>query len=231
MRVHPLVTEETNPAPAATAAPTDNAAPAAPVEAAKPAEADFDTALAEFESSTAKPADPVAPAADVPTEQPTALDTDAEFTKALQNLGDNVVDERVQQEMQKREFLRQEHEAGMAIIAADGKELRAEFGDQISDQEIDWYFSARLSMDQRISRAFFNRGRDQRTWRIVHKKMLGDLRREIASRPDRNATEDREAVAAAVRGASAHAPPEPAPKLGNLNAADFAKYTRDNFGF
>jgi hypothetical protein len=216
-------------------APIDSAAPAAPVEAAKSsADPDFDALLSQFDSETAKPAEP-APAPDVGQPTSPAPNPEAEAAQLLRDISDRTVDERVQREIQLREFTRVEHEAGMKIVSDDARELSKEFGD-VSEQLVDWFFSAKLSSDSRIAPMFYNRNRDPqsaRTWRIVHGRLLNELRRELKSRPDREATEDRAAVAAAVRGSSTGGPPgpEPAPRLGNMSAAEFARYTRENFGF
>jgi hypothetical protein len=222
------------PAPAATAAPID-AAPAAPVDVPKPAEADnFNALLSQFDSETAKPAE-LATAAPDTSSQPTTspANPEAEVAQVLRDLSDKTVDERVQREIAQREFLRQEHEAGMKIVSDDARELSKEFGD-VSEQLLDWFYSAKFSADNRLAPMFYNRNRDAqsaRTWKIVHGRLLNEIRRELTSRPDREATEDRAMVAAAVRGAAGHAPAEPAPKFGNMSAAEFGKYTRDNFGF
>jgi hypothetical protein len=48
---------------------------------------------------------------------------------------------------------------------------------------------------------------------------------------DETATADHDAVAAAVRGASGKAQPEPPPNFGNMSDAELRKYTKENFGF
>jgi hypothetical protein len=48
---------------------------------------------------------------------------------------------------------------------------------------------------------------------------------------DPDATADHDAVAAAVRGASGKASPEPPPNFGNMTDAELRRYTKTNFGF
>jgi hypothetical protein len=54
---------------------------------------------------------------------------------------------------------------------------------------------------------------------------------EFKSQVDTVATEDREAVTAAVRGASTKVTPEPAPNFGNMSNSEFRKTVRDKYGF
>jgi hypothetical protein len=48
---------------------------------------------------------------------------------------------------------------------------------------------------------------------------------------DEQATADHDAVAAAVRGASGKAQPEPPPNFGNMSDKQLARYTKEHFGF
>jgi hypothetical protein len=48
---------------------------------------------------------------------------------------------------------------------------------------------------------------------------------------DETATADHDAVAAAVRGSSAKASPEPPPNFGNMSDKELARFTKQNYGF
>jgi hypothetical protein len=67
---------------------------------------------------------------------------------------------------------------------------------------------------------------------ILKRAALEVLKRGRDHKPiDEQATADHAAVAAAVRGSSAKAQPEPPPNLSGLSDKEFARYTRQHFGF
>jgi hypothetical protein len=80
--------------------------------------------------------------------------------------------------------------------------------------------------------AFQNREQDPRTWDRWQKAIGKEFAKEVASsRIDKAATEDREAVTAAVRGASTKAPEAKPVNYGNMSNAEFRKSVRDQYGF
>jgi hypothetical protein len=67
---------------------------------------------------------------------------------------------------------------------------------------------------------------------ILNRAMREIVSRGQAHRPiDEVATADHDAVAAAVRGSSAKASPEPPPNFGNMSDKQLREYTKTNFGF
>jgi hypothetical protein len=67
---------------------------------------------------------------------------------------------------------------------------------------------------------------------ILNRAMREIVSRGQAHRPiDAQATADHDAVAAAVRGSSAKASPEPPPNFGNMSDRQLREYTKTNFGF
>lgn len=63
---------------------------------------------------------------------------------------------------------------------------------------------------------------------------MGALTKELKATPrpvDRDATEVREAVTAAVRGASAKVPADTPPDYGRMSNYDFNKSVREKYGF
>lgn len=82
-----------------------------------------------------------------------------------------------------------------------------------------------------IQRAWLNKDNDPRTWKRFEKTLSAEMKKEFASfQIDEAATADKEAVAAAVRGASNKAPVEPAPNLGSMSDAQLQKYKEQLFG-
>lgn len=84
-----------------------------------------------------------------------------------------------------------------------------------------------------IARAFINKDNDPASWKRLIPALRLEARKDFPSamKVDPEATADRNAVAAAVRGASTKATAEPAPSLGKMSDAELRKYTMDNFGF
>jgi len=60
-----------------------------------------------------------------------------------------------------------------------------------------------------------------RAWNQIEKKMMARLYKEAKSQPDQQATEDRAAIAAAVRGSSKAPLPEKPKDYGAMNDAEF----------
>lgn len=81
--------------------------------------------------------------------------------------------------------------------------------------------------------AFENKERDPRTWARWQKVIKGEAQKELSHlrKVDSEATADRDAVAAAVRGASTKVAAEPAPRLGEMSDNELRNYTYKNFGF
>lgn len=88
--------------------------------------------------------------------------------------------------------------------------------------------------DSRIARAFLERSSNPDAWARVEKGLSKAFAKEMKelNPVDQQATEDREAVAAAVRGASITRAPENAPvNYGKQNNAEFRNSVREQYGF
>lgn len=84
----------------------------------------------------------------------------------------------------------------------------------------------------KLAQAFLNKSQDPKTWKRVEKVLAEELRKEFSSlQVDPQATADREAVAAAVRGASTKAPAAPPPKLGTMSDAKLRQHISEEYGF
>lgn len=70
-----------------------------------------------------------------------------------------------------------------------------------------------------------------REWERWKKVLSREFAREHSNRADKAATEDREAVTAAVKGASTKAPEAKPPNFGNMSPGEFSKFVRDNYGY
>ncbi len=94
-----------------------------------------------------------------------------------------------------------------------------------TDQFMHTYLDNAAKQDQRLTNAWLNRKADPRTYRDAVEKLGRRFRNEVVAQViDRGATEDREAVTAAVRGSSGRVPEGPAaPDYSRMSDADFAK--------
>lgn len=81
-----------------------------------------------------------------------------------------------------------------------------------------------------VSRAFLNRQNDPATWNKVLRGLKPEALRDFpnAKKVDPEATADREAVAAAVRGASTKVAADPAPDFSKMSDAELSKWKQDN---
>lgn len=99
------------------------------------------------------------------------------------------------------------------------------------DADIKDWIDRQAKADPRLTRAWLNRREDPATF----DKVIGGLGRKLADKfskiPDKQATEDREAVTAAVRGASTKAPEGKAPDYSNLSKEQFRERVEKDFGY
>jgi hypothetical protein len=220
-------------APAAESAPVSR-----PGGERQPAGADdLETLLAEFDRGTSKPA----PVAEPP--QPEAPVPDADLDTLLADI------DRQQMLEAADPTLRAENERAWASVEAARQAYQREYDlsefDRISVEIGDslrkefpylpeGYARARLvelaTRDDALVRAFDNRQADPRTFAFQLSRVRTALRKEAASVPDPQLSEDKLAVIQAVRGASDPHIPEPPPNLGQMSDAELRQYTKQ-FGF
>lgn len=104
------------------------------------------------------------------------------------------------------------------------KEVRGDLPEDFFDgQFIQAWIDSQAMKDPRLGNAWSDRHKDPQKF----KQVVGALGKEFAKKygklPDKNATEDREAVTAAVRGASTRAPEGKAPDFSRMTDGEFAK--------
>lgn len=128
-----------------------------------------------------------------------------------------------------REELKRQFEADMKETV---KAIRGEIPDsQASDRFVRVWLETAADEDPRLATAWANRKKDPKAFNRIVDRLSRDFAKEYANRPDRNVTEDREAVAAAVRGASTKTPEDKAPSYNSMSDADFAADVEKRFGF
>lgn len=197
------VVDETNTPPVAGSA-VDNARNDGP---------DLESLLAEFSQET-KPADPPSPQ--------TVTDTTPPDVKALaaqvQSL-QGVVNE-VQQFKFQRDF-------GELV-----KDVRGDLDPDVFDDElIGAWVDAAARKDPRLQRAWLEREARPKQFRAIAGELGRSFKKKFDKLPDRNVTEDREAVTAAIRGASTKAPEDTPPNFSRMSNAEARKEIREKYGF
>lgn len=111
------------------------------------------------------------------------------------------------------------------------KDVRGELNpDVVDDGLVEAWIDAEARKDPRLSKAWVNRNDNPRQFEKVKTELGKKLANKFSKLPDKQATEDREAVTAAVRGASTRTPEGKAPDYGKLSEADFQKEKDKLFG-
>lgn len=95
--------------------------------------------------------------------------------------------------------------------------------DVLADDEVQDLVDGRAKRDPRLQQAWLNRASNPGAWSKIEKALNQELAKKFSKLPDPDATEDRAAVTAAVRGASQKAPAETPPNYGAMTDAEFAQ--------
>jgi hypothetical protein len=184
---------------------------------------DLEKLLAEFDDSDNP--DPKAmkeekPSKPAKTEQKT--ETPNDLSSQVQKLLD------MEEERRREEFQRQ-FDADMAktVVA-----IRGEISDKLaSDKLVRAWIEATAEENPKLTNAWVNRKKDPKAFGRIVEKLSRDFAAEFSKRPDPNATEDREVVSAAVRGASTKTPEDKAPNYASMSDQEFAADVEKKFGF
>lgn len=188
-----------------------SAKPDAAVDSARNDGDELDKLLAEFDDS--KPKAPPEPA------KPEPKAGEADDLKAAKDEVLSARDE-IRQERFKKDM-------GETIAEVRG-DLPTDYFD---DHFVQAYIDSRAAADPRLSKAWVERHSNPQAF----KRVKGALAREFASKygklPDKQATEDREAVTAAVRGASTRAPEGKAPDYAGMSNAEFREAHKKDYGY
>lgn len=104
------------------------------------------------------------------------------------------------------------------------KRVRGELSPEVlSDEELTDLLDGRAKRDPRVQNAYMNRHANPSAWAKIEKALNAELSKKFTPRVDAAATEDRAAVAAAVRGTSNKAPEEKTPDYGSMPNSDFQR--------
>jgi hypothetical protein len=132
-------------------------------------------------------------------------------------------------QMQHQQWLAEERADFDKVVAEIDKDLK-EFPDLPANFSRDWLMARGLD-DPKLRDAFDGRRQFPRIWARAKQDAAAQLYKLASSRPDRQLSEDRMAVSAAVRGASSsHAPAEPQPDMAHMNNAEYRRYISQKYG-
>lgn len=123
-----------------------------------------------------------------------------------------------------RYIFRQDMDKTVAAIRGD---LPADYFD---DTLVKSWINARADEDPRLAQAWVNRHTNPKQFEKVVGSLKGEFAKKYGKLPDKQATDDRIAVADAVRGASTKAPVGQAPDFSRLSDAQFAAEKDKMFG-
>lgn len=162
---------------------------------------DLDTLLSQYDEGAPKPSEPAKPATAAP-----AADDQAVANETVLNEAKFIRQQRFQQDMK-------------ATIHDVRGDLPADLYD---DDFVQAWIDAQAAKDARLATAWVNRAADPKKFGQVKAALGKEFAKRYNRIPDKQATEDREAVTAAVRGASTSAPSGKAPDYSKMTDAQFA---------
>lgn len=175
---------------------------------------DLDALLSQYDTETQQK--PGADAASKP-EQKQATDSDP-----VKKLATEV------EELRRREADRQYRSDIQPVL----QKLRGDIPPELyDDEDIQDWLDREAKKDTRIAKAWQNRHDDPRTLDKVVDALGKRLSQRFSKLPDKQATDDRDAVAAAIRGASTKAPEGKAPDYSKASNQEFANQVEKDFGF
>ena len=135
---------------------------------------------------------------------------------------------------QELERLQAREDADAKKVLTDAKQAIAEFANKVPEDFAERWLMSEYQLNPRLSAAWNQRHESpaamERAERAVE-RALKDLHRAVQNVPEAKATADQEAVAAALRGATAGQPSGTAPDYGRMTDGEFRKSVEDEHGY
>ena len=103
--------------------------------------------------------------------------------------------------------------------------------DRFDDRIVESWLNVRAREDERIANAWLQRHSNPKGFEKVVAQLGREFQKQYGKMPDQRATEDREAVTAAVRGASTKAPEGKAPDYSGMSNAEFRAAHKRDYGY
>jgi hypothetical protein len=112
------------------------------------------------------------------------------------------------------------------------KNVRGELDPDVFDDDlVGAWVDGMARKDPRLQRAWLERESNPKQFRAITEGLGKAFTKKFDKLPDRNVTEDREAVSAAVRGSLTRAPEDVPPSYGGMSNAEYRKEIREKHGF
>ena len=199
-------------------APVDSGSPELTAEAARPVD-DLEQLLAEFDTQTAKPAaDPFE-----------ISDNDFELRTERARLHYQQKAFNSEVETHAHQLALEKHNNDFNSLI---KDLRGDLDEGLfPDKLVRAWIDAEAREREDLQHAWMNRDQNERTWGQTKRELQKQFHSYASRMPDPALTEDRDAVAAAVRGLSVAAPRERPTDLSRMSNDELRKYTIENYGF
>lgn len=93
------------------------------------------------------------------------------------------------------------------------------------------WIDAQAMEHPKLADAWANRNDDPKRFQRVVDQLGRDFTKKYGTLPDKQLTEDREAVTAAVRGSSTKAPEDKAPDVAKMSDAEYRAHVRKTYGY
>jgi hypothetical protein len=176
-------------------------------------------------SSTPKKEDPPATA---PAKKPSATNPEpnSDAIGALQNQIAYLTDrERAREEADQTRRFNEDMNVVLQKVRGD---LNTEFFD---DDFVRAWIDGQAAKNPQLAQAWVNRAKDPKGFERVVGALQSGFVKKYGKLPDPNLTEDREAVSAAVRGASTKTPEAKPPKTSGMSDPEYRDYVEKTYGY
>lgn len=174
---------------------------------------DLDSLLAQFEQANPKSAEqPPAPAAAAKPDDVTAISAKlAQYESVIPEINNRLFRQDMDQTI---------------------KDVRGDLDPGVFDDEtVEAWIDGMARKDTRLQQAWLQRSNNPRQWQQIKSELGKKFVQKFSKLPDKSATDDRNIVAAAVRGASTKASAEPPPNYSRMSNAEYRKKVQDEYGF
>lgn len=112
------------------------------------------------------------------------------------------------------------------------KNIRGELDASVFDDDfVEAWVDAQARKDPRLSKAWLNRNANPKQFEKVQAELGKSFEKRYSKMPDKQATEDREAVTAAVRGASTQAPERKPANYAGMSDSEYRDAVKKEHGF
>jgi hypothetical protein len=112
------------------------------------------------------------------------------------------------------------------------KDVRGDLDSDLFDADfVESWLDGQARKDPRLANAWANRSANPKAFQKVKTELGRNFQKKYGKLPDKGATEDREAVTAAVRGASTQAPASKAPDFSGMSNAEFREAHKKHYGY